>query len=107
LKEGPMLHTICACVATAVVCFAVSATTGFASQGAAVKVIRVGEAAYFPVTDVYCLPEHAFGSGRFHEPGVACSSYSQPYKGIGVWFAKRRVVVTSPPSDKVIFTTHR
>jgi hypothetical protein len=103
-----MIRLVIACSLTAALCFALTATTGFASRGAAVKVISVGQAAYFPFIDLYCLPEkHAFGSGIFHEPGVACQSYSRPYNGIGVWFAKRRVVVTSPPNRRVIYTARR
>ena len=102
-----MLRTIYACAGTAAICFALTATTGFASGDSAVKFIRIGEAADFPVTDVYCIPEHAFGAPRFHEPGVACSRATREYQGIGVWFSSRRVVVTSPPNGKTIFTARR
>ena len=99
-----MARIILACVATATACFAITATTGFASGG---TTVRAGHAAWFPVSDVWCVAEFASGSPRFREPGVACSSYRQPYRGIGVWFAANRVVVTSPPNGRVIFTTRR
>ncbi len=102
-----MLRMICACAATAAACFGVSATTGFASHADTVKVIRVGGAAYFPIADVYCIPERPSGAPRFRETGVACSSARHEYQGLGVWFSPRRVVVTHPPNGKAIFTARR
>jgi hypothetical protein len=49
----------------------------------------------------------ASGAPRFREPGAACSSYAQPYKGVGVWFAAHKIVVTSPPNDRALYTLRR
>jgi hypothetical protein len=100
-----MARTVLACVVTAGFCFAVTATTGFASRGG--TIIRAGNAAWFPVSDVWCVAELASGAPRFKEPGVACSSYRQPYKGHGVWIGSHRIVITSPPSGRAIYSVRR
>ena len=100
-----MTKTVLACLATAGLCFAITATTGFASPGGAT--IRATQGARFPVADLWCVAELASGAPRFREPGVACSSYTQPYKGIGIWIAAKRVVITSPPNGRIVYTAHR
>ncbi len=101
-----MFKTALACLATAAICFTVTATTGFGSDGTVT--VRAGSGgARFPVTDVLCVAETASGASRFREPGVACSSYRQPYKGVGVWFAAHRVVITSPPNGRAIYSVRR
>jgi hypothetical protein len=101
-----MFKTALACLATAAICLTVTATTGFGSDG--IITVRAGSGgARFPVTDVFCVAEAASGTPRFREPGVACSSYKQPYKGVGVWFAAHRVVITSPPNGRAIYSVRR
>lgn len=101
-----MLKIALACLATAAACFTITATTGFGSNGTIV--IRAGgPGARFPVADVLCVAERASGAPRFREPGVACSSYKQPYKGVGVWFGAHRIVITSPSNGHAIYTARR
>ncbi len=101
-----MKRVIPACVLTAAACFTITAETGFASGGT--HVIRAGTGgARFPVADVFCVAELASGAPRFKQPGVACSSYRQPYKGVGVWFSAHRVVVTTPPNGRAIYSVAR
>jgi hypothetical protein len=101
-----MLKTALACLATAAICFTVTATTGFGSNGTVT--VRAGSGgARFPVTDVFCVAVSAPAAPRFGEAGVACSSYKQPYKGVGVWFAAHRIVITSPPNGRAIYTVRR
>jgi hypothetical protein len=85
----------------------VQAATGFAVPQRAEKQIHVGEAAYFEIVDLYCLPEHASGAPRFHEPGVACDTAGHEYTGRGIWFSKRRIVITAPPNERVIYSVRR
>jgi len=96
---------VLACSLTAAICFTITAATGFASGGG--SVIRAGQGARFPVADLLCVAEFASGDPRFRTPGVACSSYRQPYKGIGVWFGTRRIILTRPPNGHVIYTVRR
>ena len=68
-----MLKTALACVATAGVCFTITATSGLGSAGTVT--VRAGSGgARFPVADVLCVAELASGAPRFREPGVACAS---------------------------------
>jgi hypothetical protein len=92
-----MSRTIVTCAVTATVCFAVGAGTGLALPRGGQETVRGGEAGYFPIVSLYCLPEHASGAPRFHEPDVACDTASHEYTGRGVWFSKSRIVITSPP----------
>ena len=78
-----MFRTVCACALTAAACFAVSAGTGFAVPQGDAKRIYVGESAYFPVVDLYRLPERASGAPRLHERGVACNTAAHEYTGRG------------------------
>lgn len=101
-----MLKTALACLATAAVGFTIAAETGLGSDGTVI--VRAGSGgARFPVADVFCVAELASGAPRFREPGVACSSYKQPYKGVGVWFGAHRIVITSPPNGRAIYTVRR
>ncbi len=101
-----MLKTALACVATAGVCFTITATSGLGSAGTVT--VRAGSGgARFPVADVLCVAELASGAPRFREPGVACSSYKHPYNGVGVWFGAHRVVLTSPANGRAIYTVRR
>jgi hypothetical protein len=102
-----MFRTICACVVTAVASVAVTAGTGIAVSHGGGKRIYVGESGYFPVVDLFCLPEDASGAPRFDEPGVACNAAHHEYTGRGVWFSKNRIVITSPPNGKVIYSVRR
>jgi hypothetical protein len=102
-----MFRTICACALTAAACFAVEAGTGFAIPQGKAKRIYVGESGYFPVVDLHCLPEFASDAPRFREPGVACDTAAHEYTGRGVWFSKRRIVITSPPNGKIIYSVRR
>jgi hypothetical protein len=76
-----MFRTMCVCALTAAACFAVVAGTRFAVPQNSTKRIHDGESAYFPVVDLYCLPEQASGAPRFHEPGVACHTGAHEYTG--------------------------
>jgi hypothetical protein len=102
-----MSRTIFACAVTAAVCFAVGAGTGLAVPRSAQKTVRVGEAGYFPIVNLYCLPEHASGAPRFHERGVACNAPSHEYTGRGIWFSKSRIVIASPPNGRIIYSVRR
>jgi hypothetical protein len=76
-----MFRTVCACIVTGAVSVAVTAGTGFAVGHGRAKRIHVGESGYFPVVDLFCLPENASGAPRFHEPGVACNAAHHEYTG--------------------------
>ena len=102
-----MSRTICACTLTAASCFAVQAATGLAVPQGAEKQIHVGQAAYFPIVDLYCLPEQASGAPRFHQPGVACDTAAHEYTGRGIWFSKSRIVITAPPNGRIIYSVRR
>ena len=102
-----MSRTLGACAATAAACFALGTGTGLAVPQGGEKNIHAGEEAYFPIVDLYCLPEHASGAPRFHQPGVACGVASHEYTGRGVWFSKSQIVITSPPNGRVIYSVRR
>jgi hypothetical protein len=101
-----MLKTVLACASTAAICFTITSQGGLGSDGSVI--VREGSGgARFPAADVFCVAEAAAGAPRFREPGVACSSYRQPYKGVGVWLGTDRVVITSPPNGRVIYSVGR
>lgn len=92
---------------TAATCFAITATTGFASRTDDTPIIRAGHAAWFPVTDVWCVAELASGDPQFRAPGVFCSSERRPYTTVSISILARRIVVMKPPNNRVVFSTKR
>jgi hypothetical protein len=72
-----------------------------------VVAIAVRGTAIFRDNDLICLNEPPGGAPRFKTAGVACSSYRQPYKGIGVWITKTSVIITSPPNGRIRAVYHR
>jgi hypothetical protein len=105
-----MLRTTAACAVTSAVTFAVAATSGLAGHDGTPTQsmqVTVGDTAYFSGNDLICVNAYASGAPRFKTPGVACSSYAQPYHGFGVWFTRTRLVITSPPNGRTIYNLKR
>ncbi|HWT45852.1 MAG TPA: hypothetical protein VN085_07790 [Vicinamibacterales bacterium] len=105
-----MMHrTFFACAVTAAATAAITAGAGSGSapSNPMVKTIGVGQTAIFASQDLICVNEPASGAPRFEAPGVACSSYAEPYSGIGTWSTRRRVVVTRPPNVKIVASYRR
>jgi len=104
-----MFRTLAACAATAAVTAAVTTGVGLGSRSASnpVKAIPTGGAAIFVGRDLLCNNESAFGSGGRGHAGVSCSSYANPYHGVGLWVTRASVLVTRPPNQKVVATFRR
>ncbi|HVC88915.1 MAG TPA: hypothetical protein VNC40_16030 [Gaiellaceae bacterium] len=93
-----MFRIAVACVLTSTATFLVISATGPALTTGASQSIQapVGESVHFAVNDLLCVNEPAGGGGRFKTTGVACSSDAQPYRELGFWFTRTRVIITAP-----------
>lgn len=99
-----MHRTFVACVVTAAATAAVTAgiSSGSGATSSTVKTIEVGQTAIFARNDLICVNEPPGGAPPLDTMGVVCSSYAKPYNGVGVWFTRRRMVVTRPPNVKIV-----
>lgn len=64
--------------------------------------VGLGGTAFFKGKDLICVNEPASGVPSGKGPEVYCSSYKQPYKGIGIAITGTAVTITSPPAVRVI-----
>jgi hypothetical protein len=104
-----LLRTVTACAATAAVTAAVMAGVGFGSGAdSRAKTIPVGGTAIFTHQDLICVNSTPGGAPKFPgQTGIACSSYASPYRGIGLWVTRTKVVVTRPPNERIVASFRR
>jgi hypothetical protein len=103
-----MLRLGSVAVLTAVVCFAITSTTGFASKNGAQErqvTIPVGATAFFSGLDLACTNEPRAGT-LWNARGVDCSRYSHPL-GVSTWTTARWIRVTNGTLADVVFRIRR
>lgn len=94
-----MLRILTACIASAVLGAAITASVGLGAPAGKPQVKTIGpyDTAVFTGEDLICVNGSA----------VACSSYASPYHGIGMFITRKTIEVTRPPTVRIIATFAR